>query len=235
MWLIRQKRETQKTLFGTKNEQKNAQKPNFYSAKMAPQKVDNLITFKGANLITLWRPKGGQPNNSPAYIYIYLFIYLIIRQHPFKKWTGFASIKKHPENRFFLFKKSPVNIWPPKFYQTIFDWSPFLFPFFFFFFLLSSSSSSSSSSFVSSSLSLAISTSSSSSFVRCPDLHCLVAWILLYVSNYNFLQSSILLRVIWVDLRWYWVYSIVCHSIHQNMQTYVPFLRALAFIYLADL
>ena len=48
-------------------------KPYFYSAKMAPKKVDNLITFKGANLITLWRPKGGQANNSPAYIYIYIY------------------------------------------------------------------------------------------------------------------------------------------------------------------
>ena len=43
--------------------------PNFYSAKMAPKKVDKLITLKVAKLITLWRPKGGETNNSPAYIY----------------------------------------------------------------------------------------------------------------------------------------------------------------------
>ena len=46
--------------------------PYFYSAKMAPQKVDNLLTFKGANPLTLWRPKCGQPSASPAYIYIYM-------------------------------------------------------------------------------------------------------------------------------------------------------------------
>ena len=51
-------------------------KPYFYSAKMAPQKVDKLITLKVAKLITLWRPKGGQTNNSPAYIYIYIYIYI---------------------------------------------------------------------------------------------------------------------------------------------------------------
>ena len=33
---------------------------------MAPKKVDKLITLKVAKLITLWRPKGGQTNNSPA-------------------------------------------------------------------------------------------------------------------------------------------------------------------------
>ena len=38
---------------------------------MAPKKVDKRITLKGAKLITLWRPKGGQTNYSPAYIYIY--------------------------------------------------------------------------------------------------------------------------------------------------------------------
>ena len=48
--------------------------PYFYSAKMAPQKVDNPVTFKGANPLTLWRPKRGQPNNSPAHIYIYIYI-----------------------------------------------------------------------------------------------------------------------------------------------------------------
>ena len=45
---------------------------------MAPQKVDKLITLKVAKLITLWRPKGGQTNNSPAYIYIYLSAYIYI-------------------------------------------------------------------------------------------------------------------------------------------------------------
>ena len=43
---------------------------------MAPQKEDKLITLKGAKLITLWRPKGGQANNSPAYIYIYIYKYI---------------------------------------------------------------------------------------------------------------------------------------------------------------
>ena len=47
--------------------------PYFYSAKMAPKKVDNLLTFKGANPLTLWRPKRGQPSASPAYIYIYTY------------------------------------------------------------------------------------------------------------------------------------------------------------------
>ena len=41
---------------------------------MAPKKVDKLITLKGAKLVTLWRPKGGQTNNSPAYIYIYTYM-----------------------------------------------------------------------------------------------------------------------------------------------------------------
>ena len=35
---------------------------------MAPQKVDSLTTFEVVKLITLERPKGGQTNNSPAYI-----------------------------------------------------------------------------------------------------------------------------------------------------------------------
>ena len=42
---------------------------------MAPQKVDKLITLKVAKLITLWRPKGGQTNNSPAHIYMYMYIF----------------------------------------------------------------------------------------------------------------------------------------------------------------
>ena len=46
--------------------------PYFYSAKMAPKKVDNLLPFKVANLMPLWRPKCGQPSASPAYIYIYM-------------------------------------------------------------------------------------------------------------------------------------------------------------------
>ena len=50
-------------------------KTYFYSAKMAPKKVDKLITLKVAKLITLWRPKRGQTNNSPAHIYIYICIY----------------------------------------------------------------------------------------------------------------------------------------------------------------
>ena len=37
---------------------------------MAPEKVDKLITLNVAKLITLWRPKGGQANNSPTYIYM---------------------------------------------------------------------------------------------------------------------------------------------------------------------
>ena len=52
------------------------QNPYFYSAKMAPKKVDNLLTFKGANPLTLWRPKRGQPINSPAYIYMYITLSL---------------------------------------------------------------------------------------------------------------------------------------------------------------
>ena len=39
---------------------------------MAPKRVDKLITLEVAKLITLERPKGGQTNNSPAYIYIYI-------------------------------------------------------------------------------------------------------------------------------------------------------------------
>ena len=52
--------------------------PYFYSAKMAPQKVDNLLTFKGANPLTLWRPKCGQPSASPAYITTHAYIYIYI-------------------------------------------------------------------------------------------------------------------------------------------------------------
>ena len=70
-WLISKKQETQKTVIWTKNEPKNPQKNLFiYSARMAPKKVDKLITRKVAKRIILWRPKGGQTNNSPAYIYI---------------------------------------------------------------------------------------------------------------------------------------------------------------------
>ena len=71
-------------------------KPYFYSAKMAPKKVDKLITFKVAKLITLWRPKGGQTNNSPAYIYIYA---VKLKSGPrfggfkVKKWSKF-KVKK---------------------------------------------------------------------------------------------------------------------------------------------
>ena len=66
-----QKAGNQKTLIWTKHQHENPQKPYFYSAKMAPKKVDKLITLKVDKRITLWRPKGGQTNNSPAYIYIY--------------------------------------------------------------------------------------------------------------------------------------------------------------------
>ena len=75
---LQKKGETQKTLIWTKNHHKNPQKPYFYSAKMAPQKVDKLITLEVAKLITLERPKGGQTNNSPAYIYIYIYGILYI-------------------------------------------------------------------------------------------------------------------------------------------------------------
>ena len=37
---------------------------------MAHKKVDKLITFEVAKLITLERPKGGQTNNSGIYIYV---------------------------------------------------------------------------------------------------------------------------------------------------------------------
>ena len=43
---------------------------------MAPKKVDKLMTLKGVKLITLWRPKGGQTNNSPVAIYIYIHTYI---------------------------------------------------------------------------------------------------------------------------------------------------------------
>ena len=66
-------------------------KPYFYSAKMAPQKVDKLITLKVAKLITLWRPKGGQTNNSPAYIYIYGHIYTNNFQIPLQALLQWAS------------------------------------------------------------------------------------------------------------------------------------------------
>ena len=59
--------------------------PYFYSAKMAPKKVDNLLTFKGANPLTLWRPKCGQPSASPAYIYIYLYEKQSLYQQRFVK------------------------------------------------------------------------------------------------------------------------------------------------------
>ena len=45
-------------------------KPYFYSAKMAPKKVDNPVPFKVANPVPLWRPKCGQPSASPAYVYM---------------------------------------------------------------------------------------------------------------------------------------------------------------------
>ena len=47
----------------------------FYSAKMAPKKVDKLITLEVAKLIPLETPKGGQTNNSPAHIYIYIYAF----------------------------------------------------------------------------------------------------------------------------------------------------------------
>ena len=45
---------------------------------MAPKEVDKLITLKGAKLITLWRPKGGQTNNSPAHTHTHTYIYIYI-------------------------------------------------------------------------------------------------------------------------------------------------------------
>ena len=42
--------------------------PYYYSAKMAPKKVDKLMPLKVAKLMPLWRPKCGQTNASPAYI-----------------------------------------------------------------------------------------------------------------------------------------------------------------------
>ena len=57
------RRGKQKTLIWAKIQHKNLQENYFYTAKMAPQKVDKLITFEVAKLITLERPKGGQTNN----------------------------------------------------------------------------------------------------------------------------------------------------------------------------
>ena len=61
----------QKTLIWTKIRHKNHPlKNHFYNAKMAPKKVDKLITFEVAKLITSKGQKV-ETNNSPAYMYIY--------------------------------------------------------------------------------------------------------------------------------------------------------------------
>ena len=78
-----------KTLIWTKIHHKNPQNLYFYSAKMAPKKVDKLITFEVAKLITLERPKVGQTNNSPACAYIY--IYICCRVKSWSKIWGFIS------------------------------------------------------------------------------------------------------------------------------------------------
>ena len=59
--------------------------PYSESAKMGPKKVDNLLTFKGANPLTLWRPKRGQPNNSPAYMCLILSIYMSLLPFNFQE------------------------------------------------------------------------------------------------------------------------------------------------------
>ena len=56
-----------KTLIWTKIQHKHPQQK---LCENGPQKVDKLMTFEVAKLITLERPKDGQTNNSPAYIYI---------------------------------------------------------------------------------------------------------------------------------------------------------------------
>ena len=67
---------------------------------MAPQKVDKLMTLKVAKLITLWRPKGGQTNNSPAERERYIYIYREIEramQEPYlvgHHYTGSASTQE---------------------------------------------------------------------------------------------------------------------------------------------
>ena len=117
-WLICKKTGNPKTPIWTKIIPKILKKPYFYSAKMAPQKVDKVITLKVAKLITLWRPKGGQTNNSPAYIYMLWYIYIYIcavelktgprfRVSCVKSWSK-SSVKNW--SKFYLF-----SLFPPHF------------------------------------------------------------------------------------------------------------------------
>ena len=80
------KRKPNNTNLDQKSSHKSSKKPYFYSAKMAPKKVDKLITLEVAKRITLERPKGGQTNNPPAYIYIYICCGVII----WSKFGGFG-------------------------------------------------------------------------------------------------------------------------------------------------
>ena len=59
---------------------KSSKWTNFVERK-CPPKVDKLIAFQVAKLITLEWPKSGQTNNSPAYIYIYIIFFCIYMNH----------------------------------------------------------------------------------------------------------------------------------------------------------
>ena len=88
-----QKKGNPKTLIWTKiHENQILKNPYFYSAKMAPKKVDKLMTLEAAKLMTLERPKGGQTNNSPAYIYMAIGIYICCEVIT---WSKFGPFRGH--------------------------------------------------------------------------------------------------------------------------------------------
>ena len=77
-------RKPKNTSLDQKASQKSSKNPIFIVRKWSPpKKVDKLITLKVDKLITLWRPKGGQTNNSPAYIYIYVVELKLVQLYAF--------------------------------------------------------------------------------------------------------------------------------------------------------
>ena len=146
------------------------------------------------------RKKDGQVINSswPNYQLYSIYIYIYIYGNALANWTDFClKISKKAQKNSIFFKKMAVQIWPPNFYQTFFWVMSFLFSLLLLFLF-----SSSVSSFCL--LPLLIFVFFFLLFLVCllffcffffffrqviPDLCCLVAWILLHISNYHFLHS----------------------------------------------
>ena len=112
------KKETKNTNLDQNSTHKSSKKPIFIVRKWPPRKVDKLITFEVAKLITLERPKGGQTNNSPAWIYIYM-LGSRMRAHIRPLQTSQFGAPKIPPKRLLSAERRPLSDGPGSHRATV--------------------------------------------------------------------------------------------------------------------